>query len=250
MHTEPIETQSLTSYLRGFFNSQVLKNDSYSVRAFAKDLSIHPSTLSHLMNYKRDFTPLHQERIASFFKLPLEEIKKMAEIKDFETLPKEVFHTINQWYFDVILDLIHLTDFEPTVDYISHKIGISNEEAKSAIDILFKHELIKENPNKTWTLVKKNTSILNTSTAEAKRELQKQITEKGLEAIQTRSLDERYHYSITLSGNSNDLEIAKQKIRDFGRELNSFLQRQGRNHDEVYTMQVGFFPNTLEKRNA
>ena len=61
--------QPYHTLLQEAFAARREKNASYSLRAFARSLSISVTTLSKVMRYERNLSPRNLEKLASFLAL-------------------------------------------------------------------------------------------------------------------------------------------------------------------------------------
>ena len=231
-------------------------NSSYSLRAFAKHLGIYHATLSALLSGKRKITYKTAQKLST--KLGLDPIQ-MRELSDFKeessvnyhSLQQDVFNSIAEWHFDAILELTKIKKLKLTAKVISEAIGISVIESSLAIDTLLRLELIKRVGPHQYTVASENTTnILDPDfTSAAMKKYQKKILQKSLDSIDEVSKEEREHTSVTMAIRKADLKKAKGAMKRFRREMNQYMQRKNFNPDEVYQLQISFFPLTkLNKR--
>ena len=135
-------------------------NESYSLRAYARDLGLPAPRLSLILNKKEGLSVDSAEGIAS--KLKLSEKKrewfcssvgslharsfkerndykdKVQKYKDeakvFSELHLEYFKVIADWYHFAILELTYLADFQNNAAWMANILGISTEEVEIALD--------------------------------------------------------------------------------------------------------------------
>lgn len=161
-------------------------------------------------------------------------------------IQQDAFSAMSEWYFDAILELALIPNFKMEPEVISASIGITNLQAKIALETLERLELLQKNTEGRYTLRHQNSiNILDSDfTSAANRKYQKSVLEKSLDAVDSIDRKKRDHTSTTIAINANDLPKAKQLIQKFRHDLNAFLQRDGASPDEVYQLQVSFFPLT------
>lgn len=247
LNTQENTHASLRQTLQNELTKRINENESYSLRAFSRDLNIHASTLSHLLSGKRNFTKNHKERIAENLLIPLDKIEELDQASSYNVTPDNLFEVTNSWYFDAICELLNVKGFIGSVDWVAQKLDIPPYLCQQALKILFEHGFIKETPNGRWSLQdQKLFDVDMENTSEFKKDLQIQILLKAIEAIENTPKPERQNLSLTMSVNKRDIPKAKKMINDFGKDLMDYLQRDGREHDEVYQCTLSLFPLTKE----
>jgi uncharacterized protein (TIGR02147 family) len=163
-------------------------------------------------------------------------------------LSLELFKVIADWYHYAILELTFLPEFKPTAAWIAGKLGISEIEAKLALERLKKLELLLE---KNGTLVKADGQVLTADrmlTTAAHRKRQRQILEKSLHALENDPVEQRNHSAMTMAIDPSRLSEAKRRIDEFTQELCKFLETGVRS--QVFEMQVSLFSHTQLKKGA
>ena len=129
-------------------------------------------------------------------------------------------------------------------------MNISELQAKLALETLERLDLLKKNNRGKYILQEKNTTneLDLDFTNAAKKKYQKSILEKSSKALEDLPRTKRDHTSTTMAIDSADLPKVKELIQKFRKELNKYLQRDDVNPDQVYQLQVSFFPLTnIEK---
>ena len=74
--------------------------------------------------------------------------KKHTGEYDFFQIKEDEFELISEWYFIAILNLAQVKNHKAYSDWIAQKLGISNEEAFHALEVLTRLKLIKIVNNK------------------------------------------------------------------------------------------------------
>ena len=99
--------------------------------------------------------------------------------------------------------------------------------------------------NGKW--VKTNHSLSNfdnSVTNSAKKKLQRQVLEKGLDALENTSIEERKTSSMTMNIDPKNMKMAKNLIDEFMTDLCKFLEAG--NQKRVYHFGVNLYP--IEKK--
>lgn len=230
------------------------KNKAYSLRSFAVNLGLPPSTLSQIMQGKRAPSQKNLEKICAHLGLT---IVNEAFTKDSEEPSKETWHNVNtdvfaaisQWYHFAILELIKVHKGKLSPEFISERLGIKTMEARAGLERLERLKLIKKNVRGNWVDLNNGFAAYHDGlrTTEAQKALMGQMLEIAREKIQTVPLEKRDHSSMTLSVRKKDVPKAKELLKKFRREFTALMEEAGE-PDEVYELTMAFYPLTKEKK--
>ncbi len=241
-------------YLEQEYLKRVNKNPKYSLRAFANHLQINHASLSSILNGKRKITNASIKKLSVPLGLSPKQIQyfintdtaKTSNLKneEYPILQEEVFNLMSEWYFDAILELSLIKNVQLNPANISKILGINKAQAKYALDILCKFELLQLDQNAQGKIKYTNsTNIIDENTTTiAQKKYQESVMQKSLESLQSVDRKFRDHTSMTMAVSSKDIQAAKKLIKKFRQDLNAFMQREPNNFDEVYSLQVSFFP--------
>jgi uncharacterized protein (TIGR02147 family) len=260
-------------YLQDLLAERSRTNPRYSLRAFARSLSIDAGALSAVLSSKRPLTfkqaekiltriapgPAERKRVLAsvvFQQKSRPLLRRDPKVKSFSranlanqktrALDLDFFHIVADWYHAAILELTYLPDFKNDVRWIAKTLGITTLEAKAAIARLLELELLE---NKDGKLQKVNQQVeLPTleSTSHARRRKQIQIRQKAIQAIESDPIESRYMSSLTMCIDPALLPEARRRIEEFNDSLCAFLESGSRK--EVYAMEIGLF--RLQQQNV
>lgn len=246
--------EQFRTYLQQEFLKRTAKNSGYSLRAFAQSLDINHASLSSIMSGKRNITENTVTKLTQALGLGPEEINKFlskeaeqeSRSKSYHYIQQDAFNSISDWYFDAILQLSLIPKIKLDPEVIAMAINIPKIEAKIALETLERLELLKKDKKGSYKRTYKNsTNILDPDfTNAAMKKYQKKILEKSSEALEKISKTERDHTSTTMAIQKKDLSKAKELIKKFRHDLDHYLQRDASRFDEIYQLQVSFFPLT------
>jgi len=241
------------------------KNQSYSLRAFARSLNVSSSALSAMLNGKRTITPSSIEKLSLALGLGPKEIQRykiLSKVKgangedvaqdDFQQITMDSFAIISDWYHYAILELIRVKGFKSDLTWVSRSLGITKSEVNIAVERLKRMGLLKITSEQKWidesTLANqgKATNITGHLTSAAARKFQRQVLEKSIVAIEEIPLDLRNHTSLTLAMNPEDIPLAVEKIKNFRRELAELIE-SNKNPTAVYNVAISLYPVTKFK---
>lgn len=232
------------------------KNPSYSLRSFAKHLSVSHSALTEMLSGKRAITKKSMEKLGLALGLSLAEIQnyqeapttnqteKVQQQAAYQQLTIDQFAIMSDWYHYAILELIKIEGFPHTTQDFARALGITKSEANIAVERMFRVGLLEDTHGRLKEI---NggfaTNISGTLTSAGSKKLQKQILEQSIEALMTLPIDVRNHTSMTMAIDPKLLPEAIERIKKFRRELSEFLETQG-TPSEVYQMSLSLFPIT------
>ncbi len=244
-------------YLLNELEKRGKKNNRFSVRAFAKQLKIEPSSLAQILAGKRNLTPQMCQRLSK--QLALSPVKLRSLMKhtsdeplnsfpNFKRIEEDQFKVISDWHYYAILELTRTDSFQSNLNWIANALDITTAEASTAIERLKRLGYLSTDSSGRYidTLDSANNAG-NETTSAVLREHQKQILGKAIHALDKTAYEERVQSSIVLVGDQKRLAQAKQKILNFMEELDDFM-KSGPNHDEVYSLSVSLFPISNTKK--
>ena len=251
------QTSNELDYIRVSLQREFLdrcrKNPAYSLRAFAKYLEIDQSFLSKLLKGQRAVTPDFAQNVGPKLGLKPAQIKSLfktgvASLPGFLPLSDDEFEMLSEWHHFAILELIKTDDFETEPAKISTRLGIHVEEVKSALDRLQRLNFIRVSEKGVKLLSANNTWTNTKQTSVARKNLQKKILEKSIDALEHVPFELREHSSLTVAINVKKMPAFKEKMKEIRKELADFLQADGEeNLNEVYQLTLSLFPLTQIK---
>lgn len=251
------EKSDFQGYLRSELIRRCRSNPRYSLRAFAKNLGMDNSTLSKIINGKRPVGEKTIRSISEKLGLREKEITKFIGSADFdkkfamaeyEILSDDIAAFISDWYYYGILELIRVDDFKFSNKSISKALGISVHEAKDAIERLVRLNLIAVDGETVTDLTSgRSTNISSQASSFARRNQQKQILQKAIDAIDDVSVDLRNNTSMTFAIDSSKLQEAGEAIQKFRRQMGHLLSRDEK-RDQVYNLAIALYPISKIKR--
>jgi uncharacterized protein (TIGR02147 family) len=177
-------------------------------------------------------------------------IRERSAVADasFKSLDIEAFKAISDWHHFAILALTDVQGFKSDAKWIAERLGTSSFEISQAIERLEKLELLEKDP-KSGRLKRTSLNMSATygSPNAALRKLAKQLLEKGVDALESQSMDERDITNITMAIDPSLLPEAKRMITDFRRKLCEFFNQGEKT--EVYTFTPALYRLTKKKEN-
>jgi uncharacterized protein (TIGR02147 family) len=247
-------------YLHHELVRRLKENPSFSMRAFAKKLSVDASLLSKILRRKRPVSESFIESAGLALEMSPQQIQwyKQAESMvgglnsslTFKLLDQDSFEIIADWLHFAIMELMHVKGFVTDTKWIASRLGVTKTEVESALDRLKRVEVLTIDPNGHWFDNSKGHRSFNLGpeySSAAHRKAQKQVLNKSLMAIDELSISERDHSSIMMASSPEKMRQAKSMIDRFRQELCAFLEDTN-DKKEVYQLAVSIFPITQIKR--
>jgi len=267
------EHEDYRKYLKELLAEKIAANPSYSLRSFAKNLGLAPSTLVDLLALRKNLSLDRAHEIASrlnlsnsdreyFLLLVQSQTTKKPELRHhFHSelakknpnhsalnLSTDLFRLISDWFHFAILEhsLIHRIEF--TAGNIARRLGISKVEAEVAIERLTRLELLVKDTK--GHLRKSATRIIAGSAIpeEATKKFWRQTLAKANGAIENPNKNERFLGSDLIAFDSS-------RLPEVTAEINAFMEKIGRisdacsDPDHVYALNVQFFRVTEQSEN-
>lgn len=238
------------------------RNSKYSLRAFARALSVTPGFLSGIINGKKPLSLEYANKMTEDLELDSASrnqfISSVIQIQNKRSLkrrdPKlkkhnvqsphkvenKVFDQLDEWYYFAILNLVKLDASSNEPKWFACQLGISIHESKLALKRLIALGFLKPEKQKLVRTQDAFTTSNKALTTEALKKRQRQIREKAIEALDSVPISQRSMTSVTMCIDSTKLEQAKQRIIKFQNEMSEFLESQNKN--KVYSMEISLFP--------
>ena len=248
--------------IRDQFQNRAVKNPSYSLRAFARDLGLTSGTLSDILMKKKGVSSKKASALAEKLGLESEEQeffcklveancsrtnekRKSAESKlwkyntNYISVSDDYYEIMSEWYHFAIVELVRVKGFKGDNDWIAKRLGISENEVRLAIERLINIGLLEVTNGKlcqTYDYFVVPSGV----PSDAVKKFHKQILAKASEAIYAQKVEERDFSSGFLRVRTADLPMIAAEIKEFKRELSKKIE-SGDGHDSVYAFAIQFF---------
>ena len=237
------------------------ENPHYSLRAYARDIGVHPSTLSLILKGKRPLPYKNTSLIARKLRLNDSEhtrfmesvLRSKANIDDIKIpamderfmLDESHFSIIAEWEHYVVLDLFDIESFVATCPEIAARLAITEHRASVVVDNLLTAGLIKRDDN--GTLVKVHDDIKTTEdiSSQALRESHLENLNIARSKMDEIEMDLRDFSATTFAVDLEKLPEAKTIIREFRLKMAALLKNGEKT--EVYQLAIQLYPMTTTK---
>lgn len=242
------------------------KNPSYSLRAFARDLSVPAPKLSQILNNKCGLSKARGMKIAASIGLTPAETDVFLNLIESQharserdrinarirlttqnsveqmRIDMESFKVISDWYHFSILELTEIRGFNMSHENIARSLGLDSHVVEQAIERLLLLGLLKKTENGYQQTHQNIVTTADIPSSEV-REHHSQVIQKSLQSLHQDDVSKRDFSSITLAFNTEfipDVKLYLEKVKVEFEE--KFLKKNGCN--SIYAFSYQFFPIT------
>jgi len=254
-------------FLKDYFEFLSKKDRKYSMRWIAQKAGLKsPQLLTMILKNERKLSTENAQLIAHalgfsekeeeylLILLELESAshkEKQLEILDrirfqfqnglFKDLTDTGFEYIRKWFYPAIREMCAIKDLNMNANIIAEAFAISGEEAQEALDLLVDRgflSLEKDQYRRAESSIKAADYVSPLIMAQ----YHLQMLEQSFKAMQLKR-DIRHFDCLTVALSSKDIEIVRDKIRQFIREIDMIGEQAGK-RDDVFQMNIQFFSMT------
>lgn len=253
------------------FERRVGKNPRYSIRAFARFLSLHPSAVSRIFSGKQELSlracPKVLKKLslmADVQRLFLASVlaernkKQMLQISKFiaptVAVAKRTPSQVDNATFEKIADFDHVAVLEATMldggehdqrGWIARRLNLPKDRVEEIIAGLLHAGLLTSSVDGN---LKKTFAHLTTqdrqSTSEALKRHQRQVMAKAAESLTVDPFESRTMVTMCVPTDPVKIAAAREMINEFMEQLSDFLESGHRTI--LYQCSVQFFPITRD----
>ena len=267
------QTQTPADFLRVLYLQRKNRSHAYSVSAFARDLGVSQPLLSLILNHKRALTIAQANRIAvlldlspkqsqDFLELAWQNLptgarvsKKLLELKarqkksafaslDYALKP-DLFQLAAQWYPLAILDLSTVEGFQSDSRWIAKTLGITHEEAQTAIQQLIQLGLLEKDAKGTLRKKQRYLSLPTKKSHSAIRSFHKKSIRRAEQILDQKNSENPVKNKISstfMAVKLDRLDEAIERIEAFHKDFAQFVSDGS--CQEVFQLNIQFFPIT------
>lgn len=238
-------------FLFKIYTEKKSRNTNYSIRAFARDLSIPSGRLTEIFNGKRNLTEklglriseklaLSQTESTSFLDTIRLEKKTKKKPQQGQAISLEDFEKVFSPNALAILSLMETRSFRSDIRFIAQRLSMSEHEVQTLVHRLSQMGYITIDSKGRMKPTYSSTYSTDGVPSQSIRNHHKTVLKTVIDNIDSVALSDRDISSMTIAVDKAKLEAAKKKIAKFRRSLTKYLET-GRK-TEVYTLNVQLFP--------
>jgi len=243
----------VVEHLREELKRRCERNPRYSIRAFARSLDIHPSTLAAILSQKRPLTPKTAERLLSSLGMDPTERQKLisslladgANEKPFGPAEDEAAFAASSWQHSAVLALLRTDKPPATIAAISRRLELAPVQVNEILNRLIYLGLVQ--PAAVGWALTESTLSAETVNEQALLASRLQLLDRAKNSLREDYPDAREFTGVTLTGSAAQVRHARELIRRFCVDL-SRLMESGPS-DEVYQAVVNLFPLSHAEAN-
>jgi uncharacterized protein (TIGR02147 family) len=248
--------------LRGELETRCARNARYSLRSFARDLSMSPSRLFDVLSGRYGLSRAAAESIADRLGFNRSERSRFGDLvesrharsgrqraaarerlsapaSNYSPLTLDGFRAIADWYHYALLELTQVSGFQSDPEWIGRQLGLSPHVVNAAVERLKRLDLLAEEKNGDLRPTTGHSASPDGVPSDAIRKFHSQILEKARDAIVFQSLEERNLSSMVFAFDRKRMPEAAEAIKKFRREFNARFGSGER--DAVYCLAIQFF---------
>jgi uncharacterized protein (TIGR02147 family) len=235
------------------------ENSHYSLRAFARDLEIHPGTLAKVINGERPLPIKNVQGVMGKLKLTPSErtlfmeslLRKKTNIDSIRIEPLDTryivddsnYKVISEWEHFIVTDLFEIKSFERTTEDVARRLNIPLNRAEVVVENLIISGLLTMDEKGKLVNVHGAVKTTEDIKSQALQESHKETLEMGLSKLDEIEVELRDFSSMAQAIDLDQLLDAKTIIREFRQKMSALL-RNGKNKTEVYQLAIQFYPIT------
>ncbi len=245
--------------LKDFLSLKQRENPHYSLRAFARDVDVHPATLSQVLKGNRALPAKNSAQVLKRLNLSGKEITLFTESflrhktsldkislqEDDERfiLDESHFKIIAEWEYYAVLELFRLDDFEVSSKNIADRLNLTPTRAEVVLENLIQTGLLKMGEDGKLLMIHEEVRTSENIQNLALRQSHKEAMDMGKSKLDDIEVELRDFSSMTAALDINMLPEAKTIIREFRQKMAALL-KSGENKTDVYQMAIQFYPLT------
>jgi uncharacterized protein (TIGR02147 family) len=251
------------TYLQNEFQIRLKRRPFYSMRAFARDLDLSPSTLTEFFKGKYGFSraraltlakkvALSSEQTEHFCDLLEARFSKKADLRavarvkaqsriksQHSNLSLDLFKTMADWRHLAMVELIGQNKKYQDPQIIAESLGMSSRAVKLYLNRLVKVGLLSFHEME-YSVVTDHTFVGEEIPSEAIRKFHQGVLSSAALALAEQPIDQREYSSTLFSIQRKDLPTLKKELKKMRLDLIGKISGSDKN-DAVYCLAIQLF---------
>lgn len=243
-----MNTNEVRKTIENEFLRRKEKTARYSLRAYARYLSVDAGSLSRFLRGQNVFSEKALVKISLRLGSSSDELKVMFKKGDAHFLDDSSFEVCSQWYYLSILECFDLDNFASSPKWVANKLGLSVPVVQVAINQLIRIGLVEIDENGNWCRTHVQTSSCKNEDVDviALRNLQKTHLGLAEQSIDFANPVTKSHSSLTTAIDSDLIPKIKLEIKKFRQKINKLAMKESNKKDSIYCLQLNWF-ETIER---
>jgi|GEM_PF-4309555 len=264
-------------YLNQEFQNRKSRRPLYSLRAFARDLGLAPSSLTDFFKNRIYFTEARTQQIGQRIGLTPEQIQHWNDLMEVRTLKNlerkkilnvriqsrirtsqnkleiEEFQVISEWFHLALLELIEMNPAKyQDLKLAAKDLNLPLRTVHIAFKRLIKLKLLNIQSDGSYQIVASTKVGSETTPAAAIRNFMHQVLNKAARAIDTQDLKHRFSTATFISLTTQDRKQLIQELDTFTMKLlTKYINKRKSTipRNELYCLTLQFF-NLLKESDS
>lgn len=249
--------KSAKDFLLHDYSQRRQRNPRFSKRSYAFYLGLSNGRLTEILSGKSPITEKRAKAIVG--KLNLDDGEKTLFLRFVENenqsrhdgrkrvsysmakrLQLDEFAVVSDWEYFALMALIETAVFRSDVDWISRKLGITQQRCQEVLNRLVELDYIQTNEVGSYKNNYKAMSTLTDIPSSVLRKANKECILQGIEAMESIDVQMREITSLTLPTDLGKLKAAKSLINKFKEEMSLLCETE--QASEIYNLNIQFVP--------
>lgn len=259
-----LETSFYQAKLKEALSLRQRENPQYSLRAYARDLGVHPGTLAKVIKGERPLPVKTSKVVLEKLKLGPKDrtlfmeslLRRKTNIDNIRIDPLDTRHIVDEsnykviaeWEHFIVTDLFDLPNFEATTADIARRLDITETRAEVVVENLLISGLLERGESGKLHRVHSAVKTTEDIQSQALKESHLETLKLGMKKIEEIEVELRDFSSSAMAIDLDQLLEAKTIIREFRQKMTALL-RDGQNKTDVYQLAIQFYPVTNKKIN-
>lgn len=252
------------TFLKDELERRSLRNPSYSLRAFARDLELSFSRLSEILNSKEGISIASAQKISKALRLSdteqdffinlilakhsrnphmkkksIDKLKKLRSARKFLKMSPDFDGILSRWYYLLLIEILCL-NAGYTNAQIADILKINTHEVVEASRTLLTLGYVQKNANDEWVKSTPFMQIDSTTPSKLVRDYHRKLMQKAEQALEVQPIENRKYMSAIMALNKTKLAEARHDLEIF---KTKFLKKYAATEDAstVYGLNFQFF---------
>ena len=256
--------------LESVFKQRANHNARYSLRAFARDLDMSPTSLSDVLNGKKGLSSRSAARVSEHLNLPIKLRSVFCDLVDVEharspsrrklakrrlgkfdlgslkPVDDDRFKVICEWYHLALIELTNLPKFKREPEWIAKRLNITAEQAEQALERLLRLGYLQDIDGR---LVDSEPYFTTTDKipTEAIREFHQGILKNLQGAIDTLPIERRRNEALICSVSKSELKRIAALVEKFHEDVVSTVSAKVNDKSAVYAISLNMWDITIDE---
>lgn len=219
---------TIKTILRQALEERMRRNSVYSMRSFARDLMMAPSTLSEVMSGKKKLSLKKTNELIELLKIPewqgdllknqiienQNEDIAAVEVKLPEKLNENAVKSLTSNLDLGILEATHLKSFKPEFEWLAKKLDVTLDQVTFAVDRLQSVGLLRINEDGEWVDLSPFFSSTDGIPSRSIRAFHADVLSLARKKVLTQSVNERTVKTVVFSLEEEQVSEARNILND------------------------------------